>query len=95
MHLALLAFTRARAGKHREARGVLQRLKLAQSQRYISPFDLSIANLGLNKYETAIGLIKKAIAERVMRVTELPMPIFDDVRADPEIAKFCATLRCA
>jgi tetratricopeptide (TPR) repeat protein len=94
MHLALLAFSKARAGKHRQAYEILQRLKLAQSQGYISPFDLAIAHLGLNEYETAIELIKKAIAERVMRVTELPMPMFDEVRANAEIAKFCATLRC-
>jgi DNA-binding winged helix-turn-helix (wHTH) protein/tetratricopeptide (TPR) repeat protein len=95
MHLALLSFAKARAGKHSQAREILQKMELAQTQRYISPFDLSIAHFGLGAHETAVGLMSKAIAERVMRVTELPMPFFDDVRRYPDIAEFCATLSCS
>ena len=95
MHLALLSFAGARAGKHRQAKEILQRMKVAQKQRYISPFDLSIAHWGLGDSQTAIELMMRAIAERVMRVTELSMPLFDEVRADPEIAAFCATLSCS
>lgn len=92
MHLSLLAFARARMGNVGQAREILHRLRIAQTQRYISPFDLAIAHLGLGELETAIGLIRKAITERVMRTTELTMPFFDTVRADPEIADFCATM---
>jgi tetratricopeptide (TPR) repeat protein len=95
MHLGLLAFARARAGRHGEAEEVLEKLKLSQAHRYISPFDMAIAHLGLCQYETAVGLISRSMAERVMRVTELPMPMFDDVRTEPEIARFCATLSCS
>ncbi len=95
MHLALLAFAKARGGKRGETKEILRRLEKTRVLRYISPFDLATVHLGLGNREAAIGLIKQAIAERVMRVTELPMPIFDEVRGDPEIAKFCATLSCA
>lgn len=89
MHLGLLAYARAREGRRAEAEEILHELEEASSLRYISPLDIGTAYLGLRDYDAAIRFMRKAIAERVMRVTELPMPIFDEVREDPVLTEFC------
>jgi hypothetical protein len=53
---------------------------------------MATAHLGLREYDTAISFIKRALSERVMRVTELPMPLFDEVREDPTVQEFCGQL---
>ena len=65
----------------------------ASTSRYISPLDIATAHLGLREYDTAISFIKRAMSERVMRVTELPMPLFDEVREAPTVMEFCQQLR--
>jgi tetratricopeptide (TPR) repeat protein len=89
MYLGLLAYIRAREGKQAEAREILCRLEKESSVRYISPFDTATAYLGLRDYDAAVSCILKAVEDRVMRVTELPMPLFDEVREDPRLAGFC------
>ncbi|MGB6975131.1 MAG: winged helix-turn-helix domain-containing protein [Terracidiphilus sp.] len=95
MHLALLGFARARLGRREEARATLRELEEAAKHRYVSPVDLATVHLGLGEREQAVVLLQRAIAERVMRVTELPMPLYDDVSSDPRLAKFARGLRSA
>ena len=83
---------KGRVGRRADAEEITRGLEEAATCRYVSPFDLATAHLGLRNYDPALHYIRKAISERVMRVTELPMPIFDEVRSDPLIAKFCADL---
>lgn len=92
MHLALLTCVKARNGKQREAENVLSELQQAAASRYISPVDLATAHLGLGNRKAAIECMRKAIDERVMRVTELPMPLFDEIREDARLGEFCARL---
>jgi DNA-binding winged helix-turn-helix (wHTH) protein/Tfp pilus assembly protein PilF len=92
MHLGLLAFAKARSNQQSEAREIVAKLAEASTYRYISPFDIATAHLGLREYDTAISFIKRAMSERVMRVTELPMPLFDEVREDPTVLEFCRHL---
>ncbi|MGA8042413.1 MAG: winged helix-turn-helix domain-containing protein [Terracidiphilus sp.] len=92
MHLALLAFAKARAGNRAGAEQILQELQHPAGGRYISPFDIGTAYLGLGDAGSAVAWIHRAIEERVMRATELPMPLFDEVRADPALAAFCQSL---
>lgn len=92
IHAALLGYAQARAGRTAEARATLHRLQEAALQRYVSPVDLAVAHLGLGEREQAVKLLKRAIEERVMRTTELPMPLFDDVRDDPALSEFVRRL---
>ncbi|HUX44833.1 MAG TPA: winged helix-turn-helix domain-containing protein [Terracidiphilus sp.] len=92
MHRALLGFAQARAGHRAEARTALQELLETAKSRYVSPIDLSTICLGLGDRDGAVEWLQKAFAERVMRVTELPMPLFDDVRDDPRLADLRVTL---
>lgn len=92
MNLALLTFAKARSGKQSEAEGVLAELLQARERHYVSPVDLATAYLGLRNREAAVEWMLRAIDERVMRVTELPMPLFDEIRDDPKLAEFCSRL---
>lgn len=92
MHLALLALVLGRAGRTSEAMEALGKLKESAERRYISPVDLAIAYLGSGGVSEAVLQFKKAIAERVMRATELPMPLYDELRKDRELAEFCERL---
>ena len=93
MHLALLAFVRGRAGRKAEAQEVVRKLEETSLARYISPIDLATAHLGSGEKAQAVRHFKRAIAERVMRVTELPMPMFDELREDRDLAEFCERFR--
>ena len=93
LHVALLAFARARAGRREEARATLHALEEAAMQRYVSPVDVATVHLGLGEREEAVQLLQRAIDERVMRATELPMPLYDDVRDDRRLAKFAHRLK--
>lgn len=92
MHLALLAFARARSGNRAGAEQILHDLLRPRNFRYISPFDIGTAHLGLGELEPATQWMQRAIEERVMRITELPMPLFDEIRAEPTLAAFCRSL---
>ena len=94
MHLALLAIVHGRAGKKTEAAEVVQQLEeAAKGPRYISPVDLATAYLGSGNRDQAVRCFKKAITERVMRATELQMPLFEEICEDPELAGFFERLR--
>ncbi len=93
IHISLLIFAKARNGHAADAQALLQELQQQSAQRYISPFDLGIAHLGLRERDSAIRCMRQAIDERVVRATELPMPLFDEVRDDPQLATFCDRLR--
>lgn len=96
MHLGLLAFVKAHSNQRSEAREIVAELAGTSTSRYISPLDIANAQLGLRECDTAISFIKRAMSERVMRVTELPMFLFDEVQEDPTVLEFCQQLgaRC-
>ncbi|MGH9519084.1 MAG: tetratricopeptide repeat protein, partial [Terriglobales bacterium] len=95
MHLALLGFARARLGRREEARATLRELEEAARHRYVSPVDVATVHMGLGEQKQAALLLERAVDERVMRVTELPMPLYDDVRNDPRLTEFVHTLTSA
>jgi tetratricopeptide (TPR) repeat protein len=90
MYLATLAHVLGRAGKPDEAQEVIRSLERKSLEQYVSPLDMCIAHAGLDSHEMAIGWLEQAVAQRVMRVTELGMPLYDDLRED---TRFTALLR--
>lgn len=92
MHLALLGVVCGRAGKKTEAIEVVRKLEEEAMARYISPIDLATAYLGSGEKTQAVHFYRRAIEERVMRATELPMPLFDELREHRELAEFCKRL---
>jgi tetratricopeptide (TPR) repeat protein len=82
MFLATLGHVFGRAGKRDAALDVLRTLERRSAERYVSPFDMCIVRAGLADYDASLDWLNRAVEQRVMRVTELGMPLFDGLRRE-------------
>lgn len=80
---ALLGRACALAGERAKAIEILDELKAMSQQRYISPFDLAVVSVGLGEVDAAFQWFEEAYRQRVFRLVELTMPMFDNLRSDP------------
>ncbi len=82
--LAYLGYGYGRAGRAEEARGTLRQLEELSGQRYVSPFDVALVQIGLGDEDRAFEWLEKAYKERSTWLITLKVdPIFDKLRADP------------
>jgi TolB-like protein/tetratricopeptide (TPR) repeat protein len=79
MFLGTLGYVFGRAGQHDAALDIVRTLERRSAEQYVSPFDMCIAHAGFDS-RAALEWLEKAVKQRVMRVTELPMPLFDELR---------------
>lgn len=93
MYLSALARASAKAGDAPRAAAILGRLTATAAERYVSPFDLAIASLAVGQTEAALDHLDAAHQQRVMRLTELPMPTFDAIRAHPRVAAILSAMK--
>jgi hypothetical protein len=87
MYLAMLGHACGRAGDKTAALDALKRLDSLSRDRYVSPLDFSIVYAGLGDVDRSLSWLERAIDQRVMRVTELHTPAFDELRGDPRFAE--------
>jgi tetratricopeptide (TPR) repeat protein len=80
---ALLGRASALMGETEKAVGVLEELKALSQHRYVSPFDLAVLHVGLGDRKAAFECLSDAYDQRVFRIIELTMPMFDGLRSDP------------
>jgi TolB-like protein/tetratricopeptide (TPR) repeat protein len=81
----------ARAGKMREAEGVLQGLFELQRARYVSPVDFALVYRGLGKIEETFQCLERAAADHCGRLAwSVVDPRFASLRSDP---RFLALLK--
>jgi len=80
---ALLGRACALAGERAKAIEILDELKAMSQRRYISPFDLAVVSVGLGDLDAAFQWFEEAYRQRVFRLVELTMPMFDRLRPDP------------
>jgi TolB-like protein/Tfp pilus assembly protein PilF len=92
MFLATLAHVWGRAGKRDAAVKAARTLEGRSAGTYISPLDMCIAYAGFDRH-TALDWLERAVQEHVMRVTELGMPLFDDLRSEPRFKRALQALR--
>ena len=92
-YLSALARASAKAGDTPRAAAILADLVQSAAERYVSPFDLAIACLAAGQTDAALGHLEAALTQRIMRVTELPMPTFDDLRPHPRLQAILAAMR--
>jgi hypothetical protein len=83
MYLATLGCVLARSGEREAALDVVRTLERRSSEQYISPLDMCIAH-SFEYRDAAMAWLEKAVENRVMRVTELGMPLFDPFRREPK-----------
>ena len=79
---ALLGRAHALAGATAKAVEILEELTALSLQRYVSPFDLAVVHAGLGNRTAAFQFLEKACEQRVFRIIELTLPMFDDLRSD-------------
>jgi TolB-like protein/tetratricopeptide (TPR) repeat protein len=73
----------ARAGKMREAEGVLQELFALQSARYVSPVDFALVYRGLGKMEEVFQCLERAAADHCGRLAwSVVDPRFASLRSE-------------
>ncbi len=80
--LALLGRAYGMMGEIGKASAILDELFQVSKHRYISPFDLAVVHVGLGKLDLAFEEFEEAYRQRVFRIIELTMPMFDDLRSD-------------
>jgi tetratricopeptide (TPR) repeat protein len=80
---AQLGRTYALAGERTKALDILDELNAASQRKYISPFDIAVVYVGLGDLTSAFQCLEEAYQQRVFRIIELTMPMFDNLRSDP------------
>jgi TolB-like protein/Flp pilus assembly protein TadD len=79
---ALLGRAYGLAGEKRKALEILEELKGLSQRRYISPFDIAVVQVGLDDRALAFESFEQAFQQRVFRIIELTMPMFDSLHSD-------------
>jgi TolB-like protein/Flp pilus assembly protein TadD len=81
-HRALLGRAYGVAGERTKALSILNGLKALSRRRYVSPFDLAIVHAGLGDLASLFQRLEEAYEQRVFRIIELTLPMFDGLRTD-------------
>lgn len=92
MFLGTLAHVWGRAGKRDAALKAVRTLEGRSAESYVSPLDMCVAYAGFD-HHAALEWLERAVQERVMRVTELGMPLFDDLRSEARFKGVLQALR--
>jgi TolB-like protein/DNA-binding winged helix-turn-helix (wHTH) protein/Tfp pilus assembly protein PilF len=82
IYMGLLGQAYAVAGDRQKALRILEDLEVLARTKYVSPLDVAIVYTGLGDRNSAFQWLEKAYQQRVMRIQELPDPIFDSLRSD-------------
>jgi TolB-like protein/Tfp pilus assembly protein PilF len=87
LFLAALGHAYARAGKHQDARKVLNVLQEQSNDRYVSAYSLALVHLALGDKNQAFSSLEQAFENRCEMMTWLKVdPAFDSIRADLRFA---------
>ncbi len=82
--VSMLAYAVARTGDTGKARGLLEELQATSAQRYLPPFNVAVAYLGLGERENCFTWLEKACDERDVRLFFLRVDKkWDPIRSDP------------
>lgn len=91
---AQLAHAYAVAGQREEALRILDDLKEASKQRYVSPFDFALIYMGLGDKDQAFEWLNKTFEENPYRISFIKVnPRFDSLRADPRFTELLKRMK--
>jgi tetratricopeptide (TPR) repeat protein len=83
VYIASLAHAYGVAGRRGQAKKLFDDLMKLSKQRYVSPYDLALASLGIGETDEAFTLLARAVEERSPRAAFLGVdPRFDGIRSD-------------
>ena len=90
MSVALESFALAKLGQRDEARKILGWLLVRSQQRYVPPYHIAIAYMGLGDHENALARLEQSYSEKDAKIVFLKVDrIWDPVRSD---SRFVALL---
>ncbi len=91
-----LAYAYAVAGKRDEAQKILDELKVASKQRYVSPFNFALIYIGLGDKDQAFEWLNKTFEENPYRIAFIKVqPRFDSLRSDPRFTDLLRRMKLA
>jgi adenylate cyclase len=94
--IALYCYSLARGGREDEARQQLDVLLEMRAHRYVSPYYLAVAYLGLGEHPSALQQLARAVAENAPQALYLAAePIFHPLRDDPGFVGLLGEIRLA
>ncbi len=79
---ALLGRAYGLAGEKAKALHILEELRALSERRCVSPFDVAVVYIGLGDLTQAFQWLEDAYRQRVFRIIELTLPMFDSLRSD-------------
>jgi len=79
---ALLGRAHALGGDRNKAQTILDELETLSGQEYVSPFDIAVVYAGLGDLTSTFKRLEEAYQQRVFRIIELTLPMFDNLRSD-------------
>jgi len=79
---ALLGRAHALAGERAKAQIILEELTTLSKRQYVSPFDIAVVYAGLGDWDSTFQWLEEAYQQRVFRIIELTLPMFDNLRSD-------------
>ena len=79
---ALLGRAHALAGERAKAQAILEDLESLSQREYVSPFDIAVVHAGLGDLASTFQCLEEAYQQRVFRIIELTLPMFDSLRPD-------------
>jgi TolB-like protein/DNA-binding winged helix-turn-helix (wHTH) protein/Tfp pilus assembly protein PilF len=83
--LAMVGYTKARAGKRREAERALAELEAMSKQRFIPASEMAVIHAALGNNEKALGFLEKDYDLRSSNIFEIGVdPRMDSLRSDPK-----------
>jgi TolB-like protein len=84
--VGVLGYCYAMAGRQADAKGILEQLRQASSQRYVSAFWPAVINGALGEKDEAFRLLETASEEHAPWMAYVKVvPFLDDLRSDPRL----------
>ncbi|HEY6352769.1 MAG TPA: winged helix-turn-helix domain-containing protein [Candidatus Angelobacter sp.] len=91
--LAALAGTYAAVGDQRRASRILHSLQAFESSRYISPYTIAFAAVGMGKSDLALHFLEQAEREKDYWMLWLRLAAFDPLRREPRFRRLLQNAR--
>jgi len=94
LSLGALAYAYGFSGREKKARNVLHSLIDLSKKKYVDPYHLAVAHIGLGENRLGFDFLKKACDELSMYILYIPTdPIFDSLRDNPRFISILKKLR--
>ena len=92
--IAFGSFALAKSGRVDEARAGLNELLKLSDQRYVPPYNIALAYLGLGDEERSLDYLEKAFATKDVRMVFLKVePKWNDLRSNPRFADLLSRMK--